>query len=494
MRRSIGFQPETAPSRWVEHISAGTSYLSIAATPSAHATQSQVLLDNGYQPLSICVEPQTGKALSQWCLKQSLERQRLRDEIASLVVAAWFLGDIDPVLDAIVFSRDPTLRTKVVETLGEVDQHPASYQLASQRQLTVAQLQGLLLALGSWPTDQLVLYKDELYPWLKSIWNHDDSGLHYTADQLLRRMEIPDYKQIIRSDLVESYGLSQRPEARNWYYGPWGLPFVIVGPIDMDVLGCDERIPWIPTIDRRMGILKRKLAVCAIETPDWLMRRHIDESTERYASLRMPQNTVTNGPAAGYRLESALHFCNWMSAQDGITTETIFIPPRIQEKPSDDAKDVPRLYPKCFLEADGYRLPTNLEWEMFARAGTWTSNHLGDRFDYLSNYGWNSANCESHPRAIGLLKPNPLGLFDVLGNVYEFALGGNSVTGFSDNPEVYDEKTHDPSTAVNIRGGSFLSSRIYCSSGAGHHILIQNGDVNAGFRIVRTLPEEHFFP
>ena len=489
VKRTIGFQPSTAPSRWVEHISGGASYLSIAAELSAHATQSQALLDNGYQPVTICIAPHTGQALSQWCLKQSPQRQRLRDEIASLVIAAWLLGDIDPVLDAIEFSRDPTLRTTVVETLGNVDQHPTSYQLASHRQLTVAQLQGLLLALGNWPASQLVLFKDELYPWLQSLWNHDDSGLHYAADQLLRRMEMPDYQQILRGDLVESHGLSNRPEARNWYYGPLGLPFVIVNPVDMDVLGTDERIPWVSTIDRRMGTLRRKLAVCAIETPDWLMRQHIDESAEKHAGLNLPQNTVTHGPAAGYRLESVLHFCNWMSAMDGISTETIYIPPRIQKKSTDEDKDSPRLYPECFLEADGYRLPTNLEWEMFARAGTWTSNHLGDRFDYLSNYGWNSANCESHPRAIGLLKPNPLGLFDVLGNVYEFALGGNSVTGFRDNPESFDEKTHDPAAAVNIRGGSFLSSRIYCSSGAGHHILIKNGDINAGFRIVRTLTE-----
>ncbi len=110
------------------------------------------------------------------------------------------------------------------------------------------------------------------------------------------------------------------------------------------MLGCDERIPWIPTIDRRMGTLSRTIAVCAIETPDWLMQRHLQETK---AEASFPQNTVRDGPAAGYKLHPMLNFCNWLSQKDGISTPTIFIPPTpTKEEAQRDPNSL--LSAKCF--------------------------------------------------------------------------------------------------------------------------------------------------
>lgn len=66
------------------------------------------------------------------------------------------------------------------------------------------------------------------------------------------------------------------------------------------------------------------------------------------------------------------------------------------------------------------RLPFEAEWEYMARAGTKTRYHWGDTFDPAKV--WYSENSPDGPHEVGLLPPNPWGLYDVLGNVSEWCM------------------------------------------------------------------------
>ena len=68
----------------------------------------------------------------------------------------------------------------------------------------------------------------------------------------------------------------------------------------------------------------------------------------------------------------------------------------------------------------GYRLPTEAEWEYTCRAGTLTSRYYGNSVELLRQYAWYEPNSLHHAQPAGSLLPNDLGLFDTLGNVFEW--------------------------------------------------------------------------
>jgi formylglycine-generating enzyme required for sulfatase activity len=134
---------------------------------------------------------------------------------------------------------------------------------------------------------------------------------------------------------------------------------------------------------------------------------------------------------------------------------------------------------------DGYRLPTEAEWEYACRAGTPVLYGFGDDDGALGEYAWHFPNSDRHTHAVGQKRPNQWGLHDMLGNVWEWCTDGYDVNYFSSSPAI------DPPGAPRalnrvVRGGAFECFAGFCRPAFRGKFAPRDRHEFLGFRVVRV--------
>ncbi|MBI5647456.1 MAG: SUMF1/EgtB/PvdO family nonheme iron enzyme [Ignavibacteriae bacterium] len=169
----------------------------------------------------------------------------------------------------------------------------------------------------------------------------------------------------------------------------------------------------------------------------------------------------------------AVAFCNSLSALENFTPCYTGITERNVQ---------------CDFGANGYRLPTEAEWEFACRAGTSTEYSSGDNVNALSVVGWHAGNSEGTTHPVGEREANGFGLFDMHGNVLEWCWDWYSASAYGANA-VQDPRGPASGAEKVLRGGSaFLLATNHRSSCRSAYLTPGTKRRDTGMRVVRSIP------
>lgn len=180
-------------------------------------------------------------------------------------------------------------------------------------------------------------------------------------------------------------------------------------------------------------------------------------TNELYYAVTQKNSITYNGdrrPVVNISWIEAITFCNLLSQEVGLK-ECYTI--------SNNSENI-----VCDWESDGYRLSTEAEWQYACKAGTSTY-----RYGEIDSIAWFNENSEGKVHEVGWKKPNEWGLYDMLGNVWEWCW------------DLYDEKVYG--TYRIFRGGSWAEEARGCGASCRRRSHPTFSIDDLGFLIARSL-------
>ena len=198
----------------------------------------------------------------------------------------------------------------------------------------------------------------------------------------------------------------------------------------------------------------------------------ITEVTQAQYAALVPEYEVRfgNRPADYISWYDAVRFCNLLSEEEGF--QPVY---NTADWTWDD-------------NADGYRLPTESEWEYACRANSTTEYCNGNGTESLDSVGWYSGNSGGRTHDVHTKNSNNYDIYDMHGNIWEWCWDryGTYPEGPPDNPHEDDGGASATGTNRVMRGGHFNYNATHCRSAYRNNNPPSYASSLYGFRLVRS--------
>jgi len=175
-----------------------------------------------------------------------------------------------------------------------------------------------------------------------------------------------------------------------------------------------------------------------------------------------------NRPVEQISWYEAVAFCNKLSQKEGLTKAYTINGKKIT----------------CNWQANGYRLPTEAEWEYVARGGKLSKGYTYSGSDDLDEVGWYYRNSGNQTKEVGTKKANELGIYDMSGNVGEWCW--DWYDSYSSASQTNPKGAGSGSYRV-LRGGSWYDYDNRCRVSHRNYNSPDRSNGDLGFRLSRTI-------
>jgi formylglycine-generating enzyme required for sulfatase activity len=512
---------------------------SFGLDPAGHQDELRDRIARGFRPVALSVAPSVREGplvvASVWHRPKVSEelKDHLAERQARAAVALVRLGEAGEVWPLLEHSIDPRLRSFIVNWLkpfgadprliaaelkrvgrtpfpaanassiagsrrGAADNEPASRNGLATAMGRVQPMdailfdrdtstrRALLLALGTYGSDSLSpAEREPIIAELLDLYKNDpDAGIHGAAEWVLRRWK----QQIALKTADLELPTFENRDDRRWFVNSEGQGFTVIeGPVEFMMGSPSSEPDREPVEPLRRRHISNRFAISTKEVTVRQFQRFQREYPQfglggAYLEKYSPD---PDGPMINVSWFAATAYCNWLSKEEGLPPEQW-----CYERNKNGAYDYGMTIPANVLKRTGYRLPTEAEWEYACRSGAVTSRYHGISVQLLGAYAWYSANSRERAWPCGSALPNDLGLFDMLGNVFEWCHDGyqkleTEIIG-KNADEANKRKDANMENYRMHRGGGFIYPQAIIRSAKRDWCAPANQYGDDGFRIART--------
>jgi len=415
---------------------------------------------------------------------------------AHAAVVLMQLNNTDKVWPLLKHSHDPRVRSYLVNWMSELTMEPKLLINRYRVKEDVSIKRALLQALGGFDLDDIYTNKDDqddfMEELLRDYKNAVDPGLHSTIQWLLKKWDLGTrIDEIVDSLSKQVKGAVTPKDGIKWYVNSQSQTFVILSA----------------------GVTPARFAICTTEVTNqqWLKSKPLFDQWKDLDSEKLKIRVAEKMKAYPAQISGswfrAIEYCNWLSVKENL--------PEYYNIEKPDGNFVVSL-----KNNNGYRLPKESEWVRACRADTDSKRYYGQTIELLHEYARVDENPEmgDYARTIGGacvnslihenpemgdyartdefgevrkktlgrlatnvrwpvagMKPNDFGLFDMLGNAFEWC-----------NPDIGEPV--DENTSVAMRGGAVCYPTLTFTAEWRQEWVIGLNPISLfGFRVARTL-------